>query len=416
MSTLETNSSRINHLDAALAYADRGWHVLPVFEPKEGGCSCGKEGCSIGKHPRNHNGVKGATKDANQIRQWFQRWPNANIGVATGARSGFIVLDIDDKDGGCGSVTLAALESEYGQLPPTLTAHTGNGRHMLFAHPGDVISNSAGRVGPGLDVRAEDGYIVVEPSLHANGNLYKWVDADLPLADIPDWLLEKMAATNEVAARAEVCGETNEEEDIIEEGRRNDELFRLGCALRGIKGMEFEEISNSLLESNASRCKPPLPYDEVITIATSVCGYPASKRSAVTEKDPTVRWFKFDTLSFVTSPNIVVMTAEQKGWLVQLQVMAWNNAGVLPSDKAVLAKMVGASKTRFTRYCEPVLAEFEPVEIDGVPKLLHRELAEQYVSAVNLCRKKANAGRIGADKKKNQQSSRGEAKSSKEAA
>src|SRR6266700_2778202 len=79
-------------LDAALTYAQKhGWAVLPIHTPRGGQCSCGNPTCtSVGKHPRTPHGVKDATTDEATIRDWWTRWPDANIGIATGADSGLV--------------------------------------------------------------------------------------------------------------------------------------------------------------------------------------------------------------------------------------------------------------------------------------------------------------------------------------
>ena len=86
-------------LEAAIAYAEGGWPVFPVFEPLEsGGCSCGNPECdSPGKHPRIHGGLTAATLDKAQIREWWQRWETANIGLAT---THVLALDVDPRHGG----------------------------------------------------------------------------------------------------------------------------------------------------------------------------------------------------------------------------------------------------------------------------------------------------------------------------
>jgi Bifunctional DNA primase/polymerase, N-terminal len=69
-------------VDAALAYAARGWPVFPLHTPTPAGCSCGHLDCgSIGKHPRTKHGVKDATTDEAQIRAWWKRWPHANMAL-----------------------------------------------------------------------------------------------------------------------------------------------------------------------------------------------------------------------------------------------------------------------------------------------------------------------------------------------
>jgi len=105
-------------LDAALAYAARGWPVLPVHGVLNGRCTCGTEHCaSPGKHPITARGVNDATADPDRVRARFDGQPRANIGIATGDRSGIIVLDIDRDKGG--DESLRDLEAEYGPLPAT---------------------------------------------------------------------------------------------------------------------------------------------------------------------------------------------------------------------------------------------------------------------------------------------------------
>lgn len=173
-------------VEVAQRYATHGWPVLPLHTPRPTGCSCTAAECgSPGKHPRTARGLHDATTDLDQIRQWWSRWPHANLGVATGAASGLLVLDIDLPDG---PATLARLESAHGPLPATCEQRTGSGgRQLLFAHPGQLVGNRTG-LQPGIDVRADGGYIVVPPSLHATGDRYRWTGRIAP-APPPGWLL-----------------------------------------------------------------------------------------------------------------------------------------------------------------------------------------------------------------------------------
>lgn len=174
---------------AALEYARLGWPALPLHSVVEGRCSCGKPSCgSPGKHPRTRHGMKDASVNDVQIESWWNGWPDANIGVKTGASPGTIVLDIDPRNGGTGS--LAELEAEYGELPPTVEAITGGGgRHLVFQHPG---GKCAGELAPGIDVKGDGGYIVVTPSTHVSGQRYRWRDGHGPQerqpVALPGWL------------------------------------------------------------------------------------------------------------------------------------------------------------------------------------------------------------------------------------
>ena len=159
-------------LKAALAYARRG---IPVFPCEPGG-----------KAPLTYNGFWDATTDSRRLEIWWRRcWPDANVGVPTGERSGLLVLDVDPRDGGLES--LAELERTGGLLPETARARTGGGgMHVFFGYPaGEEVRSNTGRLGPGLDVRGEGGYVVVPPS-HTR-SAYEWLDR-ATLAD-PAWLL-----------------------------------------------------------------------------------------------------------------------------------------------------------------------------------------------------------------------------------
>jgi hypothetical protein len=174
----------------------RGWPVLPCHHPAAGRCSCGDPRCPApAKHPRVDRGLHAADTDPAVIERWWHRWPDANLAVRTGAApdgAGLVVLDIDPAHGGAAS--LAALTEAHGALPATLEVHTGGGgSHQYFAHPGRPVPNSAGRLGPGLDVRGDSGYVLVPPSRHVSGGRYRWLPG--PLALLPGWLTELVVAT-----------------------------------------------------------------------------------------------------------------------------------------------------------------------------------------------------------------------------
>lgn len=165
----------MSRLDAALGYAGKGWPVFPL----------------VGKVPAigGGGGVHDATTDEQTIRQHWGR-EDFNIGVACGVESGVWVLDID---GDTGEESLAELEREHSELPPTVESHTGRGRHLFFRHNGGAIANKVA-IRPGLDVRATGGYVVAPPSFHKDaGREYCWsVDGDpddMEPVDPPPWLL-----------------------------------------------------------------------------------------------------------------------------------------------------------------------------------------------------------------------------------
>ena len=269
-----TTVATTNPLAAALGYADRGWSVIPLHTVRDGRCSCGKAKCdSPGKHPHTTHGLKDASTDEQIIRRWWKRWPDANVGVVTGGCSGIVAIDIDPRHGGEDS--LADLERDHGELPETVEALTGGGgRHVIFAHPGNglVIPNSSGKLGPGIDVRGDGGYIVVPPSLHASGTRYAWEQShhskETDLAPMPPWLSELVRENRQAAGPVSDNGQAS----AVSEGERNVHLTSLGGSMRR-RGMSEAAIRAALREENRQSCQPPLDDAEVDRIAASVSKY-----------------------------------------------------------------------------------------------------------------------------------------------
>ncbi|MCA9289391.1 MAG: bifunctional DNA primase/polymerase [Phycisphaerales bacterium] len=191
---------------SALEYAGLGWRVIPCHHPmREDGvcrCSCRKaEQCSAaGKHPRLAGWPASATIDEVTIRRWWSQWPKAGVGIVTGAASGLVVIDVDPRHDGDSS--LDALQREHGRLPETVESLTGGGgRHLLYQHPGGFVRSVNG-VRPGIDAKADGGFIVAPPSLHESGRLYGWELSSMPrelaLAELPEpWLAQVLRWTGQ---------------------------------------------------------------------------------------------------------------------------------------------------------------------------------------------------------------------------
>ncbi len=264
-------------LEWALAYAKAGRAVIPLHTPNaEDKCSCRKANCaSVGKHPRTLRGVKDATTDPETIEKWFGRqWPDANIGIATGAPSGFDCLDVDPRAGG--DVSLSELIEKHGPLPATAGVRTGgSGYHIYFTHSGIQFKNSASDIGDGLDIRTTGGLVVAPPSLHVSGKRYEWTDTTAP-ASMPAWLLEELTKPKPKregkAREKDGTFAVTIEGSPITEGKRNKTLFRICSRMRG-EGMNQQQIEQAALEINAARCQPPMEEEEVLGIAESVMRY-----------------------------------------------------------------------------------------------------------------------------------------------
>lgn len=255
-------------MDAACAYTRWGLAVLPLHNIINGKCSCGNAECgSPGKHPRTRNGLKDASKDYAQISRWWGMWPDANIGVVTGKASGIVVIDVD---GERGEESIKNLQDEfYGPLPETWEQLTGGGgRHLVFRRPDmESVGNKVG-VAPGVDVRGDDGYIVVEPSNHISGRCYAWEamhhPEETPIARLPEQWLE-IFKTHSSFAPVDLP-------EVFGQGERNNLIFKLAASLRA-RGLSDSALLAALLAENKTRCKPPLDDKEVEIIAQSACKY-----------------------------------------------------------------------------------------------------------------------------------------------
>jgi len=251
-------------LRAALDYAARGWHVLPC-RPRD-------------KTPLTSHGVHDASRDEVTIREWWTRWPDANIAIACGP-SGLVVLDVDPRHGG--DESLRDLYQELGRETfQTATALTGGGgQHLYFRADGTPLKNVAGGLGAGLDLKAAGGYVLAPPSVHPSGRAYEWELGYSPeeraLLDFPQALANRL---KEPSRRPQTTSA------VIREGSRNVELTRLAGAMRA-RGMSEAAIAAALLAENTQRCDPPLPEQEVRRIAASIAKYePNTARPGVVRR------------------------------------------------------------------------------------------------------------------------------------
>ena len=256
---------------AALWYAAHGFPVFPLHSAPGGVCSCGDPNCqNPGKHPRTAHGFKDATQDQDRIAAWWNRWPDANIGIPTGAASGLLVVDCDPRNGG--PADRSELIERCGPIPDTAEAITGGrGRHLYFRHGGGAVPKA---LAPGIDLKGDGGYVVAPPSIHSSGNAYQWdgiagAKALLNLAKPPAWLLEYIVAGRNGSPAKSKAAPGSEK---ILKGKRNDHLTSLGGTMRK-RAMSPEAIEAALLEENRLRCDPPLPDAEVRRIAASIASY-----------------------------------------------------------------------------------------------------------------------------------------------
>ena len=247
------------NLTAALAYADVGVHVFPC----------------AGKIPLTPHGVKDATSEAATIREWWTRWPDANIAAATGI-SGFFAIDADGEEG-INSIRELAVEHELPSTTPKQKTG-GGGYHYLYKCNGHAVRNSTRQLGAGLDIRGNAGYIILPPSEHESGRRYEWVPGcsifDVELADPPESLLDivtKSKSEREASARPKArrqhangdytsyvqaaldnaCAAVSNAPDGAQEETLNSGAFSIGT-LVGSGVLSFEAAKTALVSAGLS--------------------------------------------------------------------------------------------------------------------------------------------------------------------
>jgi hypothetical protein len=258
--------------DAALQYAAMGWHVFPVQRAAVGDPDSGKR-------PVGHlvpNGKLNATTDPSVIQSWWAQgeW---NIGIAC-EPSNIVVLDVDigqKKDGTWkkGRESLAAIDDK---LDPTRTASTGSGGiHIVYARPPDYQTGSKIGFAEGLDL-ISNGYVIAAPSNHYSGGYYGWHN-QAPITPLPVYLrsVARAGQTAATSIKADAAGVTK-----IEEGGRNNALFRFGAALYSSSAMAADTLLAALWAENTARFSPPLGETEVRQIVASIIARVQPQRDA----------------------------------------------------------------------------------------------------------------------------------------
>lgn len=244
-------------LEAALAFLARGWSVVPV-QPR-------------GKRPLvRWESFQRRRPNKKDVLSWFQRWPDANVAIVTGKVSGLIVLDVDPRHGGDDS--LLDLERRYGPLPETVESISGGGgRHIYFAHPGDLLRNRVG-LEAGIDLRGDGGMIVAPPSIHPGGGPYAWEVShhpdDLAPAPVPPWLLA--LARGETPYLGHSLGHWRSlVREGVAKGERNNTIASLAGHLLW-HGVDPAVAAELLLCWNRVRARPPLSDEEVARTVESI--------------------------------------------------------------------------------------------------------------------------------------------------
>ena len=230
--------------DYALQYAAQGLRVFPVKR--------GTKGAGGGQLLRSWKDE--AATDPAVISGWWDKWPDADICIATG--NGLAVIDLDIKGEEDGTVSMLGWIADNGSMPPTAAARTGGGGQHLYYLVNGTYPNRRGIL-PGVDIRSDGGYVVAPPSAG-----YSWMNS-LPIAQADQRVYDFL--NGEGKAKYFVLPAE------IMEGGRNDTLFKYAASLQA-KGVADNAILQEVERVNMEKCIPPLDGKDVETIVKSVLG------------------------------------------------------------------------------------------------------------------------------------------------
>lgn len=281
----------MSNLNVALHYLERGLSIFPVCTPIDGKPDyCHQHGhhkkdgmARPGKMPL----VKWAEFQQRQptedeVRAWWKRWPNANIGVCTGELSGVVVLDIDGMD-----AFTAVLSNGGVEQSPTVATGKANGFHHYLQHPGRRVRNFASPTGHhGLDFRGDGGYAVLPPSVHESGRVYSWHNdtEELDPPTIPDWLMVLLDGSPGAAGATERPALDIERIlDGLPHGERDDTLWRFASKMRGDGVPQY--AAEATIREVAQNCDPPFDVDTAIEkVRRAYAEFPVNQKLSATQK------------------------------------------------------------------------------------------------------------------------------------
>jgi len=226
-------------LGAALDYAECGLPVFPCIN---------RPNSKVHKHPHTDHGFQDATTDPATIKKWWDKWPNALIGMPTGKPSGIAVLDLDVKNGKDG---LAAVPDWQQRSPVVVTTGSG-GKHVYFRDDGVIRNAQDLNDMPGVDVRGTGGYVIIPPSPG-----YRW-DNGRDFGTLPPWPDDLRPANREAQPDREPAEDTADAPVIAAALRAisadcgYEVWFKVGCALYSALGeagfIYFDEWSRTCPE------------------------------------------------------------------------------------------------------------------------------------------------------------------------
>lgn len=354
-------------LEAALFYAQRmGWPVFPLA-PRTKVPLKGSKGCLD------------ATTNEKQIRLWWEIEPAANVATPTGLS--FWVLDSDPRNGG--DQSLMQLVAKHGALADTLQQVTGGGGGQRFYRPPEGIKIGCHNgVWPGIDVKAEGGYVVTPPSVHPDtGKEYFWdtgkrtiLEETISLA--PKWLIDEIlqsAHANEESGPVELP-------ERLEKGARDQTIYRMACAFRRARA-EYDDVLKHLTEYDQKHCVPPLGAKIIKAKVDSAWKKPPGAREDGPTSDPQAQLATVDLNRLDASLDLLNSLAV---WHGRIRIISVKRRGpMIIATTDTKTEIIWPTTTDLGSFSKSQAIVSDATSI-WMPTPPHRQIRSQWEPAVHL--------------------------------
>ena len=218
------------------------------------------------------HGVHDATVDLERIVQWWTHWPDANVGIAI--PSGWIVIDIDGPEGE------GAIRATGEGLPTTAEVVTSRGRHLWYRSDRQRFK-SRPAVFPKVDIRAEGAYMVVPPSVHPSGDVYRWVRPFSAITDPPSWIVDLAIPNAEANASPRPAEHWHNIAAGVHQGSRNTALASLSGHL--LRRLEPHLAFHLLMAWSQHCCAPSMDLGEARRTIKSIAAKELGRRKGTKE-------------------------------------------------------------------------------------------------------------------------------------
>ena len=332
-------------IDAALSLSSIGTPIFPVKADKK---------------PHITSWQQKATTDQEMVKEWWKKWPEANIAMPTGAPSGFVAVDVDVKNGVDGYKSLSFIEAMFGVQSTRRIETPSGGIHLIYTSNQKVM-NKIGIL-DGIDVRGDGGYIVAQGSV-IGGSAYKVIH-DVPPEEMTMEMVSWINGTENMKPPSKIG---------VAKGERNNQIFKLASSYRG-QDLDIESALKAC-KHIAQSCIPPLEEAEVIATVENV--YQRYQPNAIkvtvddikqcrdrSEREKNVEWSK----CFMAQRNSLVHTLPASIFVAQekIKLALWYQGRLTDIEFRHLAGVEGPELDLVMSMFEKYGALYGSSEIDDL--------------------------------------------------